>query len=111
MTGTREGDNGSSGQPTGSWRDAVESTDKTIIAKNALHPESPTEKQVYYVYGRCERHGVSVAQLLEWAGELGRLIPKSVEGDGGLDDLRALTKSEIGALFEIVHAWDEYGLG
>lgn len=109
MTETREEDNGGSGEHIGSWRDAVKPTPQTIIAENALHPESPTEKQVHYVYGLCERHGVSVAQLLEWASELGRLIP-SVEGDGGLEDLRALTKPEIGALYEIIHAWDSHGL-
>ncbi len=77
------------------------------------HPVEASWRQVSFLKHRCKRFEVSPQQLIRFGVALGRLHPSRAElteaptapEDWGLVRL-LLTRSEVGGLFAIIHAWE-----
>lgn len=79
-------------------------TPPEILVRNAADHRTPTRKQILYLKRKAGIHGFTPADLVAAAIELRRLLRLSADRPHHTNPLLRLTRSEVGGLFEIVHA-------
>ena len=84
------------------------------LESNLHDPKQPTTKQVGYLLARCREHNKTAGNLIAEALQVGRLHQDRISiverepllGAGYEESLLyELTRSEVGALFEITSSW------
>lgn len=84
-------------------------TPPEVLAQNAADHRTPTRKQALYLKRKAGTHGFTPADLVVAAIELRRLLPLPADRPHSPNPLLRLTRSEVGGLFEIVHALETLG--
>ncbi len=86
------------------WWKLVDATPPDVLEANMKATNRRGSRpQLGFLASRCRRYGLAEADLIRLAVLLGRIHPDRT----GVERLTLLTFSEVGGLFEIIHAWED----